>query len=324
MRGSLKKYTNPRNYLQWALAGINQKLLGHVESLLVPNPDEPLRHPPIFLLGAPRSGSTLITQAITDALDVGYISNCHCKWYGAPALADRLFRPLVSKPGSDYCSEHGATGGPYAPAECGEWWYRFFRRRPAYVTLYDVDPGKMQEFRRSIAALTNALDKPILFKNLNASLRIQAIGKYIPESLFVVIHRDEVDNGHSLLEARYKTFGNYTSWFSVEPPKIEALKVLPPHEQVIEQIRNIHMTINQDLKISGISSSRRFDLNYQEFCANPSRWVDAIHSFIESHGCLVKRNRALPKRFDRRDRIRVDQDLYQAMSKYARESLRKC
>ena len=48
-------------------------------------------YPPIFIIGAPRSGSTLLLQAIIEVFDLGYISNCHCNWYGAPALAGSSF-----------------------------------------------------------------------------------------------------------------------------------------------------------------------------------------------------------------------------------------
>ena len=204
----MNKYLNPLNYAGRLFSLANRHLLERAETILAPKIDEPLRYPPIFFLGAPRSGSTLAVQVITDALDVGYITNRHCQWFGVPALAEKLFHPIRSRPASDYRSRHGVTQGWHAPAECGEWWYRFFRRKPPYMRLDEVDPAKMRAFRRSVAALTNAFDRPIVFKNLYASLRIQAIAHYLPESLFVVIHRNEVDNGHSLLEARDRVFGN--------------------------------------------------------------------------------------------------------------------
>ncbi len=83
----MKKYLNPANYARRAFGLVNRHLLGHDESALAPDHDHPLRHPPIFFLGAPRSGSTLAVQVITDALDLGYISNRHCQWFSAPALA---------------------------------------------------------------------------------------------------------------------------------------------------------------------------------------------------------------------------------------------
>ncbi|MCI5156836.1 MAG: hypothetical protein D3906_00010 [Candidatus Electrothrix sp. AUS1_2] len=304
----------------YAFVFSNKYIFPLLDMLLAPSFEKKLKYPPVFIIGAPRSGSTLLFQVVTDALDVGYISNRHCQWFGAPALAEYFFHPLVNKPVSDYQSNHGTTCGAYAPAECGNWWYRFFRRNPSYVTLDDVDPKKMQAFRRSIAALTNALDRPIVFKNLYASLRIQPIAKYIPESLFIVIHRDEVENGHSLLEARYKRFGDYTSWFSMEPPEVEKLKALSPHEQVTEQIRHIHMTIDNDMQTAGVASKCRFDLGYEEFCTDPSEKINAIQSFLELHDCqITRRSSSIPEHFNLRNEIRIDQQLYQAMKSYSNE-----
>ncbi|QVL49808.1 MAG: sulfotransferase [Thiocapsa sp.] len=311
---------NPRAYARFGVSLANRYVLDKLERLLIPIPDEPLRHPPIFFLGAPRSGSTLMTQVITDALDLGYISNRHCQWFGAPALAERLLHPTAGRPISDYRSVQGVTKGSYAPAECGEWWYRFFRRRPPYVTLNEVDPRKMRRFRQSVAALTNAFDRPILFKNLYASLRIQAIAHYLPESLFIVTHRDEVDNGHSLLDARYQRFSNYEAWLSVEPPQTEVLKTLPVHQQVIEQIRHIHEAIERDLEIGRVPASRRLDLSYEEFCANPSRSVGALLAFLASNGYKAELRGDVPLRFKRGTEIRIDSTVYVAMADYAQRS----
>lgn len=314
------KYLNPKNYARHAFGLANRFALEQVEIWIAPDPDLPLRHPPVFFLGAPRSGSTLAVQAITDTLDVGYISNRHCQWFGAPALAERVFHPTRDRPRSNYDSQHGTTQGAYAPAECGSWWYRFFRRKPPYVTLGEVDPRRMRQFRRSIAALTNAFDQPILFKNLYAALRIQAITHYLPESLFIITHRNEVDNGHSLLETRQTVFGKYDEWWSMEPPDTESLKRLSVHQQVIEQIRHIHTAIEHDLELAKVPESRRFHLSYENFCANPAVTIAALHGFLEANGCKVARRSAPPAGFKRRDTIKIDKHLYKAMEDYASRS----
>ena len=317
----MHKYLSPKGYVRGLLRAANVYGLSGLESLWA-NPEEPLCHPPVFFLGAPRSGSTLAVQVLTDALDFGYISNRHCRWFGAPVIAEWLFRPTANRPPSDYSSSQGVTRGPHAPAECGEWWYRFFRRTPPYMTLDEVDRRKMAGFRRSVVALTNALDHPILFKNLYAALRIQAIAHYFPESLFIVMHRDEVDNGHSLLEARYSRSGTYEVWFSVEPPDADRLKTLPAHEQVIEQIRHVHETINADLKRAGVSFARRFDLNYEQLCTDPGSIVDSVRGFLASNGVrMEKRNRVLPTSFNRGREVRIERALYDAMVSYARKGL---
>ncbi len=314
----LGKCLDPRIYTRRALLLVNRHILAYLEHFIAPDPNDRLRHPPIFILGAPRSGSTLLVQVITDALDVGYITNRHCCFFGAPVLAERLFNPAFRKPASSYSSEFGSIAGAHAPSECGEWWYRFFRRRPSYVRLQDVDRVKMMRFRQSVAALTNAVDRPILYKNLYASLRIGAIAHYLPESLFIVNHRDEVDNGHSLLETRCRLFGDYERWWSMEPPQSAALKRLPAHQQVIEQIRHIYATIDKDMATAGVQDARRFDVSYEEFCADPKQIIDRLREFLQFNGCPVSVVGSIPSLFERRGEVRIDPALYDSMVKYAK------
>lgn len=293
--------------------------LGIVESRMVAAQETRLRHRPVFFLGAPRSGTTLAMQVITDVFDIGYINNLHCRYYGAPALAEQILGPTTGRARSDYKSVHGRTKGPYAPAECGDWWYRFFRRRPPYVTLAEVDAKKMLRFRRSIATLIHVFDRPVLFKNPYAALRIQAIAKYVPEALFIIIHRDETDNGHSLLEVRKKVHGDYARWWSMEPQAVEELRRLPAHEQVIEQVRHIHATIKNDLYLGDVEPSRCFDLHYEALCENPAGVMDQLQDFFEANGCKVGRVRTAPAPLDRRREVRIDPDLYAALAEYVQQ-----
>lgn len=321
MNTSLTKFLRPELYLAHLTLAANTTLLSLAERLFAPPPRETLRHPPVFFLGAPRSGSTLMVQAITDAFNIGYMSNRHAQFFGAPFVAERLLHPLGNKPRSDFRSWHGVTEGHHAPAESGNWWYRFFPRNPPYVELADVDTSKMLLFRRSLAALTNAIDRPVVFKNLYASFRIQAIAHYLPESLFIVTRRNEIDNGHSLLEVRQRVFGDYGTWWSMPPPNVTDLQKLPPAHQVIEQIREIHRIIERDLAFAAVPPTRVFELCYDEFCADVPGSIDALERFFLANNCtLARTNTALPRKFDVRREVRIDASLFSELKAYATKS----
>ncbi len=317
MSRGLRKYLNPAKYLSRLLVIANHGLLNRLDVALAPSYDQPFRQPPIFILGAPRSGSTLIVQAITDAFDIGYLSNAHCRFFGWPALAERVLRPLVNKPRSSYQSDYGVTKGKHAPSECGEWWYRFFRREPAYVPAKEADPAKMVNFRRSLLALTDAFDKPVIFKNLYVSLRIQAIVKHIPEALFIEVRRNEVDNAVSILEARKKIYGDYHAWFSVPPPNVDALKQLPPTEQVIGQIRSIYHTIRNDL--GRVGADRLLVLEYEKFCDDVHGSLEAISSFLKQRGAIVNRLHSVPVSFTRQRETGIPEAMYKDLMKRSTE-----
>jgi hypothetical protein len=274
--------------------------------------------PPVFIIGAPRSGSTLLVQAIVNSLDVAYMSNLHCLLYGAPVFPE-LIRKYSSRSPYSFESNHGATQGWGAPAECGQYWYRFFPRRPQYCGLNDVDQKRLLQLQNSVNTLLNVARRPFIFKNMHVALRLLPITKTFPNALFIIIRRNEVENGHSLLETRYNIFQNYDSWWSMEPPNIQQLKSLPSYQQVIEQIRAIYTTIEKDLQASNIFTTQILDLTYEDLCGNPTETIELVQNFITKNGVSVSKTHDLPESFTVRSETRIDKNLYEKMVSYASE-----
>lgn len=274
-------------------------------------------HAPIFIIGAPRSGSTLLYQVLTSYWDIAYLSNLHCKFYSIPSLIERVFRPSRKYKPQSYTSFYGQAPGCFSPGECGEFWYQFFRRCPPYVTLEDVDERKMFIMQSTIRKLSCIAKKPILFKNLYCSLRLEPIKKYLPESVFIVITRDVIDNAHSILEGRKKKLGEYDKWWSVEPPEAEELKSLPAHEQVAEQIYCIYNLISRNA--NEIGEQDFLWISYEDLCSDVKGTLRQISMFLsQKHIRLNQRTDSseLPDSFRMRDDIRIDQKLYDELITY--------
>ena len=89
------------------------------------NQSQPMQ--PIFLIGAPRTGSTLVYQGITNSLDVKYIDNLmdilHRNLFYGAKVSNFLFD---SKPHNCFKSRFGNTFkyGLHAPSESGRFWYQ--------------------------------------------------------------------------------------------------------------------------------------------------------------------------------------------------------
>ena len=88
-----------------ALAILNDSVLG-VDDQLFPDP-EPSRN--VFVVGAPRSGTTVLIQALAAAFDVGYISNLAASFWQAPALGVLFSRRLVPERIFSGNSRYGRT-----------------------------------------------------------------------------------------------------------------------------------------------------------------------------------------------------------------------
>ena len=282
------------------------RALDRAEACLLHASTRPLASPPIVIVGAPRSGSTLLAQTMIGCLDVSYLSNLHCALYGSPALAERLVR-LRPRPAMVYESRHGSTSGWLSPSECGQFWYRFFRREPQYVPPAEADPRSMTRLRASVAAFQAAAGRPIVFKNLICSLRVAATARALPEAIFIVIHRDLLANARSLLAARLSVTGSYDCWWSAQPPGYEATLRLPPEEQVVAQVQGVAAVIATDrAKLEG---DRFLDVDYAELCRDPAAVLRSVEGFAAAHSCALRRRADPPATFPSPRSPALDPDL---------------
>lgn len=280
--------------------------LGSAESALLRRRPLRLSTPPIFILGAPRSGSTLLYQLLIGCLDVSYLSNLHCTLFGSPALTERLLRGRP-RPPIAYESRYGGTSGLLAPSECGPYWYRFFRKSPQHVPLAEADPQQLGRLRASVSAFQAVARRPVVFKNLICSLRVAPIAVALPEAVYLVLHRDLLDNARSLLAARKSVTGSYERWWSAEPPGYETLLTLPVEQQVVGQVVGVDHAIDTGRERAG--RDRFLDLRYEELCADPAATLRSVIEFAASHGCRVRQRAEPPAGFPRRPPARFDADL---------------
>ena len=263
--------------------------------------DETLPYPPIFVVGAPRSGSTLLYQLLTDRFDVGYLANGHARRPGAPSLVERrrgLVRGRRAELG-DYRSSYGGTTGELGASECGPFWYRFFPRRPHYVPADAFSTASGRELRAAIGAFVEACGRPVVYKNLYNTARMEAIAAALPEALFIAIHRDLLANARSLLDGRKHVTGGYDNWWSVEPPGIEHLQQLPAHEQVVEQVRALDALVAR--VEASIGPERVLHLAYEDLCADPQAQLERIAAFAAAHDCELGDRGEVPASFPQRD-----------------------
>ena len=299
--------------LRLALQPVNLLLSG-LEGLAGGGSEEPLPHRPVFILGAPRCGSTLLYQALAQTGGFGYLSNAHCLLYGSPSLAHGMSRRFTRRAAAGYASHYGRVRGLGAPSECGDFWYRFFRRRPQHVAAGEADPAALDRLRGAVRRLVRAMGRPLLVKNLVNAVRLRPLAEALPEAVFVVLRRDEVDVAASILEGRRRLYGDYGRWFSVEPPNVEELRRRPVAEQVVEQSRAIYRLIDEDR--AAIGGDRFHHLAYEELCRDSHAVLARLGGFLGAHGVALGPTDALPRRFERR-RAPADAELLAAVERYA-------
>ena len=235
---------------------------------------------PVFIIGAPRTGSTILYQLLTNELDVTYIDNFvdifHRNFLAAFKLSSRLFG---SKPHNCFKSVHGNTWkcGLHAPSECGEFWYQWLPRDRHYITAEDVSDKTIEEIRNNINAPLAHFKKPFVFKNMNAGLRLKLLHKTNPDAKFIFVKRDPVDTAISILNVREKIHGTIDKWWSLIPPGYEELLTMRPVGQVVRQIYRIEKQIISDLKIFPDEST--IEVNYMEIMSSYKDVMETLRNF---------------------------------------------
>ena len=173
---------------------------------------------PIFIIGAPRTGSTILYQVMTNCWDIGYINNFECSLHETIIAASKLSKIIFKyKSHNNFTAIHGETNGLNSPSECGAFWYRWFPINRHFVDQGELTSKQQTDMRKVICGLINVKKKPLIFKNMNCGQRIRAFSKIFPDAVFLHCRRDPLFIAQSLLKVRKERYGDYNKWWSIMP-----------------------------------------------------------------------------------------------------------
>lgn len=201
----------------------------------------------LFILGAPRTGSTLLYQMIVSSFDLPFLSNmtndtlAHVPIVGI-ALQRGLQRAI------SFQSQYGKTTHPQEPSEASAVMMKWFKSgHPSQRVATDFKLGSVQHMRRTFAATEHLFKAPLVVKNAWNCYRIQTIARALPKAKFVWICRDIKASALSDLRARQETKHDLNSWNSATPANYTNLLERPPHEQVVENQFEMNTAIKMGL-----------------------------------------------------------------------------
>lgn len=239
------------------------------------------QHTPVFIVGAPRTGSTALYQALTNCYDIQYIDNLadlfHRNLYYGMTLSHKIFNQNTH---NSFESNFGDTSksGLHSPSECGEFWYRWLPRDDHYVESHEIKDESKRDMSNYIYSIINKYQKPFLFKNLNAGQRLGLLADVAPNAKFIFIKRNPLYTAQSILRAKQKVKLNPNQWWSIKPKNWREIEKLEAHEQIVKQIFFLEKQIIEDLR--KFPENNFMTTDYKLLCNDYTKELDRIATFI--------------------------------------------
>ncbi len=281
--------TLPKKSTEYDLNKILTNAEIDVISKCEPNPSLPI----CFIIGAPRSGATLLFQWLAASNAFCFPSNLITRFYMTPCIGAGIQKMLSSldsvmegdvnfgkiNGGSRFKSIRGKTTGLFSPNEFIPFWQRFF-----YLEGISENGLKNQIktdwliLNAELAAFESVNKKPIVVKAGVLNGHILSLFKYIPNAIFLYIKREPFYNIQSLF-LQIRTLKSLNEkWQTYKPPEQNKLNNLNIYKKVSGQIHFTNRVIEKG--INKIPDKQKIIINYEDICFDPVNiWTELNNRF---------------------------------------------
>ncbi|MHA1757223.1 MAG: sulfotransferase [Promethearchaeota archaeon] len=193
--------------------------------------------PPIFILGTPRSGSTLLYKILVYGLSLSFFCNLVEKFYLCPGIVSLILTKLTKvNPPYNFLSYYGNTSGWNGPNQGRMIRNRLLKFTGEYNKPKEISRNQLIEIRGTIGIIEKAFNMPFISKYQLLCLYIFQLIEAFPNAIFIKVRRNPLQTAQSILNARRELFGDYAAWFSVKPREYEKIENIDPIRQVCEQV----------------------------------------------------------------------------------------
>jgi hypothetical protein len=277
-------------------------------------PDYQLRYSPVFVVGTPRSGTTLLCQLVDHALATSYFTN----------LASRLRVQGIRRPPvafsawlakslklTDRCQEtfnssYGRTRGWGNPNDSVMIWQHWFPNR--YMDAGELPPDAQHAVYQAVARTERVFGHPFVDKCTHNSTRIRALVEIFPSALFIQCIRNPLATAQSI----YVGWANSPHlWEAARPKEFEGLR----HKSLIERVCGQVYFLERDIEegLAAVPPERVLSVHYRDVCLSPEHEVSRIADFMNRHGASTKQIRPAPAGFPFSHARRIDVATHQAL-----------
>ena len=251
----------------------NIKIGQIIEKKIINNPISSIDFAPIFIIGLPRSGSTLLYQLIAHYFKTSYFSNLASLCYTYPVTATYIARSFQKKYKiKNFESNFGFTSGMFAPSEAGAI-YRYW--------FYNL--GQNHEHLKSTChKISDILKAPFVWKNLHLSYQIDNLSQMFPNCLVVLIERDL----QYICQSAYTRTVNGPGLGIKGLTKNELTKSSDVMQSVVMHIRQAYNNILNSIERS---NSNVMVVQYTELCDDYKTILDKISKIYNNIGYVLQK-----------------------------------
>jgi hypothetical protein len=227
----------------------------------------------VVVVGLHRSGSTLIGQAVADALPVAPLDNLTAMfprsgWLGArlAAFIRRRLRPAHARRAFEnfYGVGYGLTG----LSDCNEAWDRWVGNdRNGYPRPFDDrTAAAVAAYFTGIQATTS---RPLLIKSNRILFYLGWFAARFPRTLFVVVTRDPVAVVKSVLNANAEVLGDPKRLWGLRPSAdFDPAAYTDVVEAACAQTVGLESRLRTEL--AQLPAESWVEVSYERFCADPN------------------------------------------------------
>jgi len=235
--------------------------------------------PCVFIVGAPRSGTTLVYQVLTHVLHVSYFTNVTAMFPRSPITATRYFQSLGLKGRKSFRNYYGNTAGLQSPNDGFGVWNRWLGK-DRYVARKSLEEHDIEAMRNFFKAWHAVLNLPFLNKNNRNLDCLSLLAESLPGARFIVVRRNPILVVQSILESRKIVHGDATrAWGLMSETLPEFSTPIEILERICDQVVRIEQRLQDQLR--EIEENRWHAVWYEDFCRDPADTARRIaHDWI--------------------------------------------